>query len=170
MINDEKKEKKGKGGGDPTAAVKKQLEGIDLTAEQKEKLDKIYAEQGPKLKAAQEKVNASLTETLARSINTSLTVVITVVALLLLGGVGIRSFLLVLLIGIISGTYSSIGVASQILVAWEEGDFSKLWRRSSCRRKSSSFFNAASRALLAASICFFVTRMIGIAYASNHPF
>lgn len=74
-------------------------------------------------------VNASLTETLSRSINTSLTVVITVVALLALGGVGIRSFLLVLLIGIVSGTYSSIGVASQILVSWEEGDFGRVWRR-----------------------------------------
>src|SRR5207237_5146999 len=58
----EKKEKKGKGGGDPAAAIKKQLEGIELTAEQKEKLDKIYAEQGAKLKAAQEKVAASLTD------------------------------------------------------------------------------------------------------------
>ncbi len=58
----EKKGKKGGKGGDPTAAIKKQLEGIDLTAEQKEKLDKIYADQGPKLKAAQEKVNASLTD------------------------------------------------------------------------------------------------------------
>jgi len=57
----EKKEKKGKGG-DPAAAIKKQLEGIELTTEQKEKLDKIYAEQGPKLKAAQEKVAASLTD------------------------------------------------------------------------------------------------------------
>ncbi len=74
-------------------------------------------------------VNASLTETLSRSINTSLTVVITVVTLLALGGVGIRSFLLVLLIGIVAGTYSSIGVASQILVAWEEGDFGRVWRR-----------------------------------------
>ena len=73
-------------------------------------------------------VNISLTDTLSRSINTSLTVVITVVALLLLGGDGIRSFLLVLLIGIVAGTYSSIAVATQILVAWENGDFGRLLR------------------------------------------
>jgi preprotein translocase subunit SecF len=76
-----------------------------------------------------EVVNASLTETLARSINTSMTVVVTLVALLLLGGVTIQSFLVVLLIGVISGTYSSIFVASQILVSWEEGDFGRILGR-----------------------------------------
>jgi preprotein translocase subunit SecF len=74
-------------------------------------------------------VNASLTETLARSINTSMTVVVTIVALLLLGGVTIQSFLLVLLIGVISGTYSSIFVASQILVSWEQGDVPRFFQR-----------------------------------------
>jgi len=74
-------------------------------------------------------VNASLTETLARSINTSMTVVVTIVALLLLGGVTIQSFLLVLLIGVISGTYSSIFVASQILVSWEQGDVPRVFQR-----------------------------------------
>jgi protein-export membrane protein SecD/preprotein translocase SecF subunit len=76
-----------------------------------------------------EVVNASLTETLARSINTSMTVVVTIVALLLLGGVTIQSFLVVLLIGVISGTYSSIFVASQILVSWEEGDVGRILGR-----------------------------------------
>jgi len=76
-----------------------------------------------------EVVNASLTETLARSINTSMTVVVTLVALLLLGGVTIQSFLVVLLIGVISGTYSSIFVASQILVSWEEGDLGRILGR-----------------------------------------
>ncbi|MDP2948855.1 MAG: protein translocase subunit SecD, partial [Chloroflexota bacterium] len=76
-----------------------------------------------------EVVNASLNETLARSINTSMTVVVTIVALLLLGGVTIQTFLLVLLIGIISGTYSSIFVASQLLVSWEEGDVRRLFGR-----------------------------------------
>ena len=75
-----------------------------------------------------EVVNASLTETLARSLNTSVTLVFTIVALLLLGGSTIQTFLLVLLIGVIAGTYSSIFLASQILVAWEEGDLSRLWR------------------------------------------
>ena len=57
-----KKEKKGGKGADPTAAVKKSLETVDLTSEQKEKLEKIYADEGAKLKAAADKVNASLTE------------------------------------------------------------------------------------------------------------
>jgi preprotein translocase subunit SecF len=77
----------------------------------------------------EEAVNASLTETLVRSINTSLVVVLTIVAMLLIGGETIRNSLLVLLVGIVAGTYSSIGVASQILVAWENRDFAKLWRK-----------------------------------------
>jgi protein-export membrane protein SecD/preprotein translocase SecF subunit len=74
-------------------------------------------------------VNASLTETLARSLNTSLTLVMTIAALLMLGGVTIQSFLLVLLIGVVSGTYSSIFVASQLLVSWEEGDVARMFQR-----------------------------------------
>ncbi len=77
----------------------------------------------------EEAVNASMTETLARSINTSFVVVLTVVAMLLIGGVTIRNFLLVLLIGIVSGTYSSIAIASQLLVAWERNDIGRFWRR-----------------------------------------
>ena len=54
----------------------------------------------------------------------------TELALILLGGDTVRDFLIVMLIGLISGTYSSIFVASQLLVSWEEGDFSGLlpWR------------------------------------------
>jgi len=74
-------------------------------------------------------VNASLTETLARSLNTSLTLVLTIGALLLLGGVTIQSFLLVLLIGVVSGTYSSIFVAAQLLVSWEQGDVPRIFQR-----------------------------------------
>jgi SecD/SecF fusion protein len=74
-------------------------------------------------------VNASLTETLARSLNTSLTLVVTIAALLLLGGVTIQSFLLVLLIGVVSGTYSSIFIAAQLLVSWEEGDVLRVFQR-----------------------------------------
>ncbi len=70
-------------------------------------------------------VNAALLQTLARSFNTSVTLLLTVLALLLLGGVTIQSFLLVILVGVIAGTYSSIGVAAQLLVAWEEGDFGR---------------------------------------------
>lgn len=77
----------------------------------------------------EEAVNASMTETLARSINTSFVVVLTVVAMLLIGGVTIRNFLIVLLVGIIFGTYSSIAIASQILVVWEKNDIAKFINR-----------------------------------------
>ncbi|TAK34748.1 MAG: protein translocase subunit SecF [Chloroflexota bacterium] len=70
-------------------------------------------------------VNHSLLQTMGRSISTSLTVVLTLTALLVFGGVTIRSFVLVLLIGIISGTYSSIFNASQLLVAWEQRDWDR---------------------------------------------
>jgi preprotein translocase subunit SecF len=68
-------------------------------------------------------VNYSLVQTLARSINTSITVILTLFALYLFGGVSIRNFVLVLLIGIISGTYSSIFNASMLLVIWEKGEW-----------------------------------------------
>lgn len=67
-------------------------------------------------------VNASLVQTLARSLNTSLTVLITLSALTLFGGTTIRDFTLTLLIGIFSGTYSSIFNASMLLVIWEKGE------------------------------------------------
>ncbi|MSP78850.1 MAG: protein translocase subunit SecF [Dehalococcoidia bacterium] len=63
-------------------------------------------------------VNFSLSQTLGRSINTSVTTLIVIVTLLALGGQTIESFLLILLIGIITGTYSSIFVASQMLIIW----------------------------------------------------
>ena len=63
-------------------------------------------------------VNNSILETIARSINTSLTVLLTLLALLLFGGASIRLFVLALLIGIASGTYSSIFNASPLLVTW----------------------------------------------------
>ena len=67
-------------------------------------------------------VNHSILQTLGRSINTSLTVIVTLTALLLLGPATIRTFTLALLIGVISGTYSSIFNASQLLAAWYEWD------------------------------------------------
>ena len=67
-------------------------------------------------------VNHSLLQTLGRSINTSMTVVITLTALLLFGGEAIRYFVLALLVGIVSGTYSSIFNASPLLVVWHERD------------------------------------------------
>lgn len=62
-------------------------------------------------------VNVSISETIGRSLNTSLTVLIVLLALLLFGGATIRTFLLVLVVGVVAGTYSSIAVASQVLVA-----------------------------------------------------
>jgi len=65
-------------------------------------------------------VNYSLVETLNRSLATSLTVIITLTSLLILGGETIKYFVLALLIGIVSGTYSSIFNASPLLVLWEQ--------------------------------------------------
>ncbi len=59
---------------------------------------------------------------MARSLNTSLTVLFTLSALTLFGGDSVRTFTLTLLIGIFSGTYSSIFNASMLLVIWEKGE------------------------------------------------
>ena len=67
-------------------------------------------------------VNHSILQTFGRSIMTSLTVVLTLLALLLFGGAAISDFILALLIGIISGTYSSIFVAAPLLVDWQLWD------------------------------------------------
>ena len=67
-----------------------------------------------------EVVNLSISETIGRSINTSFTLLVTLLALILFGGSTIREFLLVLLIGVVAGTYSSIAIASQVLVTWDQ--------------------------------------------------
>ena len=67
-----------------------------------------------------EVVNESIIQTLNRSLNTSLTVVFVLFALLLFGGTTIRWFVVALLIGIVSGTYSSIFNAAPLLVVWHE--------------------------------------------------
>lgn len=64
-------------------------------------------------------VNHSISQTLVRSLNTSLTVLFVLLALLLFGGATIKFFVLALFIGIITGTYSSIFVASPILILWQ---------------------------------------------------
>ena len=74
-------------------------------------------------------VNHSILQTAGRSIITSLTVAITLLALLLLGPPAIRTFTLALLLGVVSGTYSSIFNASQILVAWDDWDKRRKGRR-----------------------------------------
>ena len=67
-----------------------------------------------------ETVNHSIMQTLNRSLNTSLTVVFVLSALLLFGGASIRWFVVALLVGVISGTYSSIFNAAPLLVLWQE--------------------------------------------------
>ena len=73
-------------------------------------------------------VNESLWQTLGRSLNTSLTTLVVLLALLFLGGATIRPLVLVFVIGVITGTYSSVFVASQVLVSWESGDFRRVLR------------------------------------------
>lgn len=65
-------------------------------------------------------VNDSILQTLDRSLNTSLTVLLVLLAMLLFGGETIRWFVVALLIGVTSGTYSSIFNASPLLVLWHE--------------------------------------------------
>lgn len=67
-------------------------------------------------------VNDSVLQTLVRSLNTSLTAILVLLTLLVFGGESIRWFVAALLIGITSGTYSSIFNAAPLLVAWQEWD------------------------------------------------
>ena len=66
-------------------------------------------------------VNFSIHQTLARSINTSLTTVLTLLALYLFGGVTTRDFVLAMMLGIIIGTYSSIFFCASLVDMWREG-------------------------------------------------
>lgn len=70
----------------------------------------------------EETVNGCVNETLARSINTSFTVILTLLALFLFGGETIRYFVLTLIVGVTFGTYSSIFLASPLLVEWQKYD------------------------------------------------
>jgi preprotein translocase subunit SecF len=74
-------------------------------------------------------VNHSIVQTLDRSVNTQLTVMLTLLALLLFGGVTTRHFVTVLLVGVFSGTYSSIFNASPVLVVWEKREWRDWFRR-----------------------------------------
>jgi len=79
----------------------------------------------------EEVVNHSIIQTLDRSINTQLTVLFTLAALILFGGITTRQFVLTLFIGILSGSYSSIFNASPLLVVWENGEIGKFFGRMS---------------------------------------
>ena len=70
-------------------------------------------------------VNNSQVETLGRSLNTSLTTLITVLAILLFVGSSIQNFTVVLLIGIIAGTFDSVFVAPGLLVVWDKGEWGR---------------------------------------------
>ena len=67
-------------------------------------------------------------QTMGRSLTTSLTVLLTLFALWLFGGITIRNFVLALINGITAGTYSSIFNASMLLVIWENGELGRLFR------------------------------------------
>ena len=84
----------------------------------------------------EQNVNLSIIQSLARSINTSMTVVFVLVALFLISPTNIKGFTLALLIGIISGTYSSIFNASQLLAAWYEWDTNRKARALAAARKA----------------------------------
>ena len=73
-------------------------------------------------------VNLSINESITRSLGTSITTVTVILAMLLFGGASLRDFLIVLLLGVLVGTYSSIFVAAQILVLWERRSFLP-WRK-----------------------------------------
>jgi preprotein translocase subunit SecF len=74
--------------------------------------------------------NHSIMQTLQRSINTQLmTVQFMLLALALFGGVTLREFAIILLVGLLSGTYSSIFIAAPLLVVWENREWASLFRR-----------------------------------------
>jgi preprotein translocase subunit SecF len=70
-------------------------------------------------------VNNSLVETLGRSINTSLTTLTVILALLFFVGATIQNFVVVLIIGVIAGTFSSVCIAPSLLVVWDNGEWGR---------------------------------------------
>ncbi len=88
-------------------------------------------ENTPKMRGLpyEEVVDHSLTQTLHRSLTTQLNAMFVMVAILLFGGATIKQFILVMFIGLASGTYSSIFNAVPLLVVWENGDIPRFFRR-----------------------------------------
>jgi preprotein translocase subunit SecF len=74
-------------------------------------------------------MNHALLQTLGRSLSTSVTIMLVLLTLFLFGGVTVRPFVLALLVGVVSGTYSSIFNASMLLVVWEHGAIGRLFGR-----------------------------------------
>lgn len=85
--------------------------------------------------STRELVDLSVRETIGRSLNTSITLIVVVAALLLFAGPTIRPLLYVLLAGVTVGTYSSIFIASLMLVSWDEGEIARFWRSVTFRHR-----------------------------------
>ncbi len=79
-------------------------------------------------RALESVVNLSIMDTIGRSLNTSFTTLFVLLAMLLIGGPSIRGLLLVVAIGVVVGTYSSVFIASQFIVIWERGEIKTLLR------------------------------------------
>ena len=73
-------------------------------------------------------VNSSIRESIIRSLGTSITTATVIMAMLLFGGQSLRDFLIVLLLGVIVGTYSSVFIAAQVLVSWDDGALRRFTR------------------------------------------
>jgi preprotein translocase SecF subunit len=73
--------------------------------------------------------NRSILETIHRSLATQLNAIFVMIAILLFGGATIRQFIATLLVGMLSGTYSSLFTAVPLLVVWERGEVQHLWQR-----------------------------------------
>ena len=78
-------------------------------------------------RALDDTVNLSIIESVGRSVNTSFTTLLVLLAMLLIGGAAIRELLLVVAIGVVVGTYSSIFIAAQFLVIWERKEFGRIF-------------------------------------------
>lgn len=78
-------------------------------------------------RSLQDTVNLSIIESVGRSVNTSFTTLLVLLAMLLIGGESIRELLLVVAIGVVVGTYSSIFIAAQFLVIWDRREFGRIF-------------------------------------------
>ncbi len=78
-------------------------------------------------RSLEDTVNLSIIESVGRSVNTSFTTLLVLLAMLLIGGDSIRELLLVVAIGVVVGTYSSIFIAAQFLVIWDRREFGRIF-------------------------------------------
>jgi len=79
-------------------------------------------------------VNRSLLETLHRSLATQLNAMFVMVAIIFFGGATIRQFIIAMLVGMVTGTYSSLFFAVPLLVVWEKGEIGQFFRRLTGKR------------------------------------